>query len=77
MSTPRQTFHIEARWDPEAKVWTSISDVPSLVIETATLAEFEAIMRALVPELLADNGYPESGASIEWTSTGTFDLAAA
>ena len=49
------TYHVDARWDPEAKVWTSHSDVPGLVIETATLAEFEALMRQLVPEMLSDN----------------------
>jgi hypothetical protein len=52
----RKHYDVEARWDPEAKVWTSSSDVPGLVIETATLAEFEALMRELVPEVLSDNG---------------------
>lgn len=37
-----KTYHAEALWDPEAKVWETNSDVPGLVIETATLAEFEA-----------------------------------
>ena len=50
----RKTFHVEARWDAEAKVWVSKSNVPGLVIETATLAEFEALIRALAPELLRD-----------------------
>jgi hypothetical protein len=51
----RKTYHVEARWDPEAEVWVSSSDVPGLVIETATLAEFEALVRTLAPEMLADN----------------------
>ena len=57
------TYHVEARWDPKAQVWTSRSDVPGLVIETATLAEFEALMRQLVPEMLSDNadGPAEAG----------------
>jgi hypothetical protein len=73
----RRTFHVEARWDSEAKVWVSKSDVPGLVIETATLAEFEALIRALAPELLADNEAGAEGATIEWTASGAFDLEAA
>lgn len=71
-------YHVEARWDPEAKVWVSSSDVPGLVIETATLAEFEALMRLLIPEMLADNadgpGIMEGPAIVEWTSSGSFAL---
>jgi hypothetical protein len=70
----RDTYHIEAHWDPEAKVWVSQSDVPGLVIETATLAEFEALMRELVPEMLADNVGRRRPASVEWKSCGTFEL---
>ncbi len=73
----RKTFHVEARWDAEAKVWVSRSDVPGLVIETATLAEFEALIHALTPDLLAENGEGAEGASIEWTASGVFDLEAA
>ena len=72
----RKTYHIEARWDPEARVWVSYSDIPGLVIETATLAEFEAIMRELAHEMLADNVAGE-GACVEWTAKGAFDLQAA
>ncbi|HVY34881.1 MAG TPA: DUF1902 domain-containing protein [Caulobacteraceae bacterium] len=73
----RKTYHVEAHWDPQAKVWTSKSDVPGLVIETSTLAEFEALMHALVPEMIADNDGKSVQASIEWRSFGAFDLAAA
>ena len=69
----RKHDHVEARWDSEAKVWTSNSDVPGLVIETATLAEFEALMRELVPEVLSDNG--ESGAvTVEWNAKGAIEF---
>jgi hypothetical protein len=71
----RKTYHIEARWDPEARVWVSHSDVPGLVIETATLAEFEAIMGDLAHEMLSDN-HALAGASVEWTATRKFDLEA-
>ncbi len=72
----RKTYHIEARWDSEARVWVSYSDIPGLVIETATLAEFEAIMRDLANEMLSDN-LAQEGASVEWTAKGSFDLQAA
>lgn len=73
----RKTYHVEALWDAETKVWVSHSDVPGLVIETATLAEFEALMRDLAPELIAENEGPNVDASIEWTSRGVFSLEAA
>ena len=72
-----KTFHVQALWDPEAKVWVSQSDVPGLVIETATLAEFEALMRVLVPEMIADHHGTDGAVSVEWKASGTFDLAAA
>ena len=71
------TYHVDARWDPEAKVWSSHSDVPGLVIETATLAEFEALMHQLVPEMLSDNVDAVEAAVVEWRAFGAFDLASA
>jgi hypothetical protein len=72
----RKLYHVEAHWDPEAKVWVSKSDVPGLVIETATLAEFEALMRELVPEMVADNG-GRGGVAVEWNAVGVFEFEAA
>ena len=69
----RKEYHVEARWDPDAKVWTSVSDVPGLVIETATLAEFEALLHQLVPEVLADNGQ-DTAARVEWNAKGGFEV---
>lgn len=69
----RKLYHVEAQWDPEAKVWVSKSDVPGLVIETATLAEFEALIHQLVPEMTEDNE-GVGGALVEWTSSRTLDL---
>jgi hypothetical protein len=74
--TMRKTYHVEARWDPEAKVWVSSSDVPGLVIETSTLAEFEVLMRELIPEMIADHEGKTGAVSVEWTASGAFDLAA-
>ena len=48
-------FYVKAIWDPEPGVWISESDIPGLVIETETLAEFEEVMDALAPEMLAEN----------------------
>jgi len=47
--------------------------VPGLVIETATLAGFEALARDLAPEMIEDNGDGESGdraARVEFTWRG-------
>jgi hypothetical protein len=67
-------YHVEAKWDPEAKVWVSESDVPGLVIEAETLAEFESLILDLMPEILADNQGKEGRASVELTSRRTFEL---
>jgi hypothetical protein len=67
-------YHVEAKWDPEAKVWISESDVPGLVIEAETLAEFEDLVQHLVPEVLADNRGRDGRARIELTCRRTFEL---
>ncbi len=48
-------YFVKAHWDAEASVWVSESDIPGLVIETETLAEFEHLMMRLAPEMLAAN----------------------
>ena len=68
-------YHVEAKWDPEANVWISKSDIPGLVVEAETLAEFEDLVRALVPEILADNEGGDGGGRVELTSSRTFELA--
>jgi Domain of unknown function (DUF1902) len=65
----RRAYRVEAMWDPEAEVWTSRSDLPGLVIETATLDEFEALIRDLSPKLV------DSDADIEWTARRRISLA--
>lgn len=49
------SYFVAAFWDSEASVWCSESDIPGLVIETRTLAEFEQVMNELAPEMLAAN----------------------
>jgi hypothetical protein len=50
-----QHFYVQARWDPEAEVWVSSSNVPGLTVEADTLAEFVDLAKALAPEMLFDN----------------------
>lgn len=77
-SAPMQkTYHVQAIWDPEARVWVSSSDIPGLVIETATFAEFEQLVRELAPELLAENEGVQGLVRVELEARAGFDLAVA
>ena len=51
----KQFYYVEALWDPEASVWYSESNIPGLVIEASSVAEFERLMDELAPEMLAVN----------------------
>ena len=51
---PRK-FKVTAVWDSEAKVFTSTSDIPGLVVEADTFEEFVSLVEALAPEMLAVN----------------------
>lgn len=57
-------YYVRARRNSEASVWISESDIPGLVIEANTLAEFESLMVELAPEMLAADvpGDPNQGA---------------
>lgn len=48
-------FRVIARWDAEASVFYSESDVPGLVVEAETFDEFVDLVNSLAPELLAEN----------------------
>ena len=48
-------YYIRAIFDPEASVWISETNIPGLVIEADTLAEFESLAADLAPEMLAEN----------------------
>jgi predicted RNase H-like HicB family nuclease len=74
-----KTYHVEARWDADAGVWVSTSDIPGLVIEAADLTEFEALIRELAPQLLVANGEVAEGESVpvQWKASGEIDLAVA
>jgi hypothetical protein len=51
----KSSYFVRALWDSEASVWISETDIPGLVIEANTLAEFESLMVELAPEMLAAN----------------------
>jgi Domain of unknown function (DUF1902) len=51
----RKSFYIKAIWDEEAKVFYSESDISGLHIETATLEEFEEIMKELAVDMVMAN----------------------
>jgi hypothetical protein len=70
-------FHVQADWDPEARVWVSTSNIPGLVVEAATLPEFVEIVEALAPELLADNADVHGDVRIQLRANGALDLAVA
>ncbi len=53
----QRTFTISAHWDAEAKRWYSDSDITGLHIETATLEEFEEVMRDMAVELIFANHF--------------------
>ena len=50
-----QTFKVTATWDHDAKVFTSLSDIPGLVIEAETFEEFIALVEDLAPDVVAAN----------------------
>jgi len=73
-----KTYHVTALWDAEASVWVSESDIPGLVIEADTLAEFEALMAEHAPEMLAANeGLHNARVPVEFTVKATRELAVA
>lgn len=70
-------FHVAAEWDAEAGVWTSSSNIPGLVVEATSLAEFVDLVSSLAPELLADNLGLKGKVPLEISAHGTIELAVA
>jgi hypothetical protein len=71
-----QSYYVKASWDPEASVWISETDIPGLVIEADTLAEFEAAMVELAPEMLAANqSLKNVRVSVDFTAQREFAVA--
>ncbi|MFA4894100.1 DUF1902 domain-containing protein [Brevundimonas sp.] len=72
-----QSFYVKAIWDPEAEVWCSESNIPGLVLETSTLAEFESLARHFASELLDENPEIHGPVPIRFEAAGGFDVVAA
>ena len=70
------SFLVTATWDAEARVFTSQSDIPGLVIEAETFEEFVELVRGLAPEVIAANLPTERGPHKLRVDT-RFDLAVA
>jgi hypothetical protein len=71
------SFYVKANWDAEAGVWYSESDIPGLVLQTETLAEFEDLIRHFAPDLLASNMDIHEPVTIRFEAARQLDLAAA
>lgn len=72
-----ERFHVQARWDPEANVWISSSNIPGLVVEADTLGEFIELVEALAPEMLADNLGIKGPVPVEVCANRTLELMVA
>ncbi|RZJ42140.1 MAG: DUF1902 domain-containing protein [Brevundimonas sp.] len=71
-------YYVKAKWDDDAQVWVSDSNIPGLVIETSTLAEFETLMNQLAPEMLAANAdIHDSSVPVQFEASATRDLLVA
>ena len=68
-----ERYHVQADWDAEAGVWISSSNIPGLVVEAETLAEFVELAQALAPELLMDNLGLHGPTSIEFRAVDMLD----
>ena len=73
-----KSYYVAAAWDAEAGVWVSESNIPGLVVEADTLGEFEELVLALAPEMLAENeGIHNVSVPVDFRIQGTRDLAVA
>ncbi len=74
----KPSYFVAAHWDGEASVWYSESNIPGLVIEADTVAEFERLMNELAPEMLAENEHIHNArVSVEFRVTGVREFAVA
>ena len=51
----QKAFTVTATWDADARVFTSRSDIPGLVVEAESFEDFVALVEALAPEVIAAN----------------------
>jgi hypothetical protein len=74
----KKSYYVKAVWDPEASVWISDTDIPGLVIEADTLAEFEQAMLQYAPEMLvANEGDRRESIFLDFSANARRELALA
>jgi predicted RNase H-like HicB family nuclease len=57
-------YHVKAEWDSEALVWVASSDdVPGLATGADTFESLIEKLKAVIPELLEENGLLTEGAA--------------
>ena len=56
----KRTFTVRALWDASVERWVSESDIRGLVIEVATLEEFEQVIEDFAVELIFANHFEPS-----------------
>jgi predicted RNase H-like HicB family nuclease len=57
----QKIYFVRAEWDEDAKVWVATSDdVPGLVTEADTMEALSFKLETMIPELLFENGYPDT-----------------
>jgi hypothetical protein len=71
-----ERYYVQADWHAEARVWTSTSNIPGLILETETLPDFIALLVELGPDLLRENAGVLGPTSIELRAKGFLMLAA-
>jgi hypothetical protein len=60
MFNKQKIYFVRAECDEEAKVWEATSDdVPGPVTEAQTMELLSFKLEIMIPELLAENGFPE------------------
>ena len=71
-----EDIYVMAIWDPDAESWFSDSNIVGLVIQTATLTEFEVLARHFAAELLAENMNVIGDTLIRFEAAAHFTVAA-
>lgn len=72
------SYYVAATWDAEAGVWISESNIPGLHVEAENLGEFEALVMALAPEMLAENeNIHDARILIDFRAQGAREVAVA
>jgi Domain of unknown function (DUF1902) len=51
----QKPFTVTAIWDAQARVFTTGSDIPGLVVEADTFEELVNLAESFAPEIIADN----------------------